>query len=119
MSTKKAAEILGVSVSTIYRMIEQDILQPTKTPGGQRRFDVSQLNEFRDKSRSIVAPQNPSITRSANKEVEDIESEEQDGQILPVESEKPVDPRNPLNDLNGSQWLPETKSFFLPKRIRG
>ena len=117
MSTKKAAEILGVSVSTIYRMIEQDILQPTKTPGGQRRFDVSQLNEFRDKSRSIVAPQNPSITRSANKEVEAIESEEQDGQILPVKSDKPVDPRNPLNDLNGSQWLPETKSFFYQKGL--
>ena len=30
---------------------------------------------------------------------------------------KPVDPRNTLNDLNGSQWLPETKSFFYQKGL--
>ena len=38
VSTKKAADILGVSTSTIYRMVEQSLLIPTKTPGGQRRF---------------------------------------------------------------------------------
>lgn len=31
--------------------------------------------------------------------------------------EKPVDKRNTLNDLNGSQWLPETKSFFYQKGL--
>ena len=36
---KQAAEILGVSISTVYRMVEQGILQPSKTPGGQRRLD--------------------------------------------------------------------------------
>lgn len=30
---------------------------------------------------------------------------------------KSVDPRNVLNDLNGSQWLPETKSFFYQKGL--
>jgi len=35
-----------------------------------------------------------------------------------VESEeKPVDPRNKLNDLNGKAWLPETKSFFFQKGL--
>ena len=34
VGTKQAAEILGVSISTIYRMVEQGILEPTKTPGG-------------------------------------------------------------------------------------
>lgn len=31
--------------------------------------------------------------------------------------EKPVDKRNSLNDLNGTQWLPETKSFFYQKGL--
>ena len=38
VGTKKAAEILGVSVSTIYRMVEQGLLTPTNTPGGKRSF---------------------------------------------------------------------------------
>lgn len=117
VSTKKAAEILGISVSTIYRMVEQNIFQPTKTPGGQRRFEVSQLYEYRDKSRSIVAPQNPSITKSLNKEVESFESENINNQIQLKESDKPVDPRNSLNDLNGSKWLPETKSFLYQRGL--
>lgn len=28
-----------------------------------------------------------------------------------------VDPRNPLNDLTGKDWLPETKSFFYQKGL--
>ncbi len=30
---------------------------------------------------------------------------------------KPVDPRNVLNDLNGKEWLPETKSFVYQKGL--
>lgn len=32
-------------------------------------------------------------------------------------SEGVVDPRNPLNDLTGKDWLPETKSFFYQKGL--
>lgn len=109
VSTKKAAEILGVSVSTLYRMVEQGILQPTKTPGGQRRFDVDSLNDFKEKSKFITAPQNPAVFKQNN-------IEEYEGVDL-LEDNKPVDPRNTLNDLNGSQWLPETKSFFYQKGL--
>ena len=28
-----------------------------------------------------------------------------------------VDPRNPLNDLTGKAWLPETKSYFFQKGL--
>ena len=34
-----------------------------------------------------------------------------------ISDNKPVDPRNTLNNLNGSQWLPETKSFFFQKGL--
>ena len=30
---------------------------------------------------------------------------------------KPVDPRNKLNELNGTEWLPETKSFWFQKGL--
>jgi DNA modification methylase len=33
------------------------------------------------------------------------------------EIRKPVDPRNTLNDLNGKEWLPETKSFVYQKGL--
>lgn len=32
-------------------------------------------------------------------------------------AEGTVDPRNPLNDLTGKDWLPETKSFFYQKGL--
>ena len=117
VGTKKAAEILGVSISTVYRMIEQGILNPSKTPGGQRRFDVAQLYAFKESSKNITAPQNPYMSKKP------IEQDNPD-EILDSElgsaddsDSKPVDPRNTLNDLNGSQWLPETKSFFYQKGL--
>lgn len=114
VSTKEASEILGVSVSTIYRMEEQNILSPIKTPGGQRRFNIEDLKEYKNASKGIVAPQNPSKGRKQNiVKDEDVENDEDEIEI----DNKPVDKRNSLNDLNGTQWLPETKSFFYQKGL--
>lgn len=123
VATKDAAEILGVSISTVYRMVEQGILQPAKTPGGQRRFDTAQLQSFIEKSKDITAPQNPYLYKKkasaecvetkTNINVEGVH----DNDVLDVADDKPIDPRNTLNDLNGSQWLPETKSFFYQKGL--
>lgn len=123
VGTQKAADILGVSISTIYRMVEQGILQPSKTPGGQRRFSLSQLEEYKEKSRKIIAPQKPYQLKSNTKIIEEsISIYSHNEYIIEQETEldvnnKPVDPRNSLNDLNGSQWLPETKSFFYQKGL--
>lgn len=129
VGTKKAAELIGVSVSTIYRMVEQDVLQPTKTPGGQRRFEVAQLERYKELSRGIVAPQNPYQTKKYMQKdgaerlpLPGVESVEPAPGIDAVDEktasdDRPADPRNPLNDLNGSQWLPETKSFFFQKGL--
>lgn len=113
VSTTQAAEILGVSTSTIYRMIDRGLLEPTKTPGGQRRFDVNALEKLRESSKNISAPQNPSKSKQeqSNKESEVISD------LIETKEEKPVDKRNKLNDLNGTKWLPETKSFFYQKGL--
>ena len=115
IGTKQAAEYLGVSVSTIYRMVDQGILQPTKTPGGQRRFEMYMLSSFKDGSKGIVAPQNPSKGKKQTKDDTPNLAETDTESEAPVE--KPVDPRNSLNDLNGTKWLPETKSFFYQKGL--
>lgn len=120
VGTKKAAKILGVSTSTVYRMIEQGILDPSKTPGGQRRFDVAQLEAFKANSKNISAPQNPYIQKMTYERdgIEIAYADDESHDVVDVVSDnKPVDPRNTLNDLNGSQWLPETKSFFYQKGL--
>lgn len=116
VSTKEAAEVLGVSNSTIYRMIEQGLLEPSKTPGGQRRFSISVLEDFKENSKLITAPQNPSKLKINNYEIEE---EQISNEIIDPDQriQKSVDKRNTLNDLNGSQWLPETKSFFYQKGL--
>ena len=95
LTTKEAANYLGISTSTVYRMTRNGELRPSKTPGGQRRFDISDLNRYKERSRSFTAPQTPSGKRH--------------GEI--------VDPRNKLNELSGREWMPLTKSFFFQKGL--
>jgi len=55
-TTKEAADYLGVSPSTIYRMEKRGLLSPTKTSRGQRRFSQKDLEEYMRKSRSFETP---------------------------------------------------------------
>lgn len=137
VTTSEAAKILGVSNSTIYRMVEKNLLNPVKTPGGQRRFDISELQEYKLKSKKIQAPQNPSnkhsfknedqlfeqlelleIPKEQDKNEENIADQSIEVFDNPSEPhEKVIDPRNNLNDLSGKEWLPETKSFWFQKGL--
>ena len=46
LSTSEAARHLGVSLSTVRRWSDAAHLRGYRTPGGQRRFTVEQLDEF-------------------------------------------------------------------------
>jgi len=46
LSTSEAARHLGVSLSTVRRWSDLGYLRGYRTPGGQRRFSVDQLDEF-------------------------------------------------------------------------
>ncbi len=46
LSTSEAARHLGVSLSTVRRWSDAGHLRGYRTPGGQRRFTVEQLDEF-------------------------------------------------------------------------
>lgn len=118
--TGQAVKILGVSTSTLYRMIEKEILTPVKTPGGQRRFKVEELLTYLQASKSIVAPQNPSKLKNLNTIPQSGEVASDAIEMKIIESSKNisiVDPRNKLNNLTGKEWLPVTKSFFFQKGL--
>ncbi len=46
LSTSEAARHLGVSLSTVRRWSDAGYLRGYRTPGGQRRFTVEQLDQF-------------------------------------------------------------------------
>jgi excisionase family DNA binding protein len=46
LSTSEAARHLGVSLSTVRRWSDAGHLRGYRTPGGQRRFTIEQLDEF-------------------------------------------------------------------------
>ena len=46
LSTSEAARHLGVSLSTVRRWSDAGHLRGYRTPGGQRRFTVEQLDDF-------------------------------------------------------------------------
>jgi excisionase family DNA binding protein len=48
LSTSEAARHLGVSLSTVRRWSDAGHLRGYRTPGGQRRFTVEQLDAFLD-----------------------------------------------------------------------
>jgi len=66
LTTKQAAQYLGISKSTIYRMEKRQLLTSIKTPGGQRRFNKNEIEEYLRHSKAIEAPQNPSIYKKIN-----------------------------------------------------
>jgi site-specific DNA-methyltransferase (adenine-specific) len=55
-TTREAANYLGVSPATIYRMEKRGLLSPTKTSGGQRRFSQKNLEEYLRKSQNFETP---------------------------------------------------------------
>ena len=48
LSTSEAARHLGVSLSTVRRWSDSGHLVGYRTPGGQRRFTIEQLDAFLD-----------------------------------------------------------------------
>jgi excisionase family DNA binding protein len=48
LSTGEAARHLGVSLSTVRRWADAGHLRGSRTPGGQRRFTIEQLDAFLD-----------------------------------------------------------------------
>jgi excisionase family DNA binding protein len=46
LSTSQAASALGVSLGTIRRWADMGYLDSYRTPGGQRRFSVEQIEQF-------------------------------------------------------------------------
>ena len=51
LTTKEAAEYLGVSVLTLYRTEKTGALSPYRTPGGHRRYSIEMLDEYLENSR--------------------------------------------------------------------
>jgi excisionase family DNA binding protein len=46
LSTSQAARELGVSLGTVRRWADMGYLPSYRTPGGQRRFSVDQIDDF-------------------------------------------------------------------------
>jgi excisionase family DNA binding protein len=46
LSTSQAANALGVSLGTVRRWADMGYLDSYRTPGGQRRFSVEQIEQF-------------------------------------------------------------------------
>lgn len=53
LSIQKAADYLGVSIETLRRWNTRELLVPTRTKGGQRRYTMEQLHGFKKKKRKI------------------------------------------------------------------
>lgn len=56
LTTSEAARHLGVSLSTIRRWSDLGYLRGYRTPGGQRRFSIQQLDEFLESLESGAPP---------------------------------------------------------------
>jgi excisionase family DNA binding protein len=51
LNSREAAEYLGVSLNTLYRIEKQGDLQPFRTPGGHRRYDQKMLDDYLESTR--------------------------------------------------------------------
>ena len=51
LNSREAAEYLGISLNTLYRIEKQGDMQPFRTPGGHRRYDLRMLDEYLEGTR--------------------------------------------------------------------
>jgi excisionase family DNA binding protein len=51
LTAKEAAEYLRVSLYTLRKIEMEGLLDPFRTPGGHRRYSLSMLDEYLEKSR--------------------------------------------------------------------
>lgn len=112
LTTQGAANYLGMSKSTVYRMVKLELLVPSKTPGGQKRFSIEELEEYKEKSKKNTVKKEKkeqNITSSLLKDGEELSDTK--------ETEGVYDSRNSLNNLTGKQWMSETKSFWYQKGL--
>ncbi len=72
INSSQAAKLLGVSLSTLYRMENQGLVRSTRTPGGQRRFLKSEILKYAKSSQTIKAPQNPSLYKTKPRETKEV-----------------------------------------------
>ncbi len=127
LTTTEAANYLGVSISTLYRMENRGLVKPSRTPGGQRRFSREELDAYQRKSTNFVAPQNPhhSLLQQSDSTGEQVAAEPEKSLELDLvydadaddQDKVAPDPRNKLNDLSGKEWIVETKSVWFQKGL--
>lgn len=67
-TSRKAAELLGVTPRTVQLWADSGILQSWKTPGGHRRFSLSAIERLADEIRSGEV--RPGVSKSRETEVE-------------------------------------------------
>lgn len=63
LTAREAAEYLRVSLFTLGKIEKQGGLVPFRTPGGHRRYSLTMLNEYLERSRQRSSPRNPPIKR--------------------------------------------------------
>lgn len=95
-TTKEAANYLGISPSTIYRMEKQGLITSIKTPGGQRRFSKEDIDSYLQRSKDFEAPQNPSRFKRGDLAI---------SEIVAVYNAKPHEYADELFYHNDSIWI--------------
>jgi excisionase family DNA binding protein len=52
LTAKEAAAYLRISLFTLRKIEQQELIVPYRTPGGHRRYSVEMLNEYLERSRT-------------------------------------------------------------------
>jgi excisionase family DNA binding protein len=79
LTTSEAARHLGVSLSTVRRWSDMGYLRGYRTPGGQRRFPVQELDEFVTSLEERTSSTGPRFVR---------EPEEAAAELPPLDAEE-------------------------------
>jgi excisionase family DNA binding protein len=57
LNVSEAADFLGVSAASLRKWSDEGLVPVYRTPGGQRRFDANDLEDFLESMRQPTTPQ--------------------------------------------------------------
>ncbi|MBS3990452.1 MAG: hypothetical protein KGZ51_00095 [Erysipelothrix sp.] len=116
VSKKEAIKISGVTKTQFENLILAGVISEYYLDENKIGYDKDQIRRIKLIVKEVSINDNK-VDKSKVNLNDDFSEDNSQLDYFNQENRRKADPRNKLNDLNGTEWLPETKSYMYQKGL--